>query len=122
VTATATGKTIDIDLDGEVEPLTDGLLILRRLFSFSGSTLIAGAVDADCTRCDAPAIETYLDSILAQLDIDLDGEVEPLTDGLLILRRLFSFSGSTLIAGAVDADCTRCDAPAIETYIDGLAM
>jgi hypothetical protein len=53
--------SLDVDGDGEVQPLTDGLLILRRLFGFSDAALTAGAVDTgDCTRCDAAAIEPFL--------------------------------------------------------------
>ena len=45
----------------------------------------------------------------------------PLTDGLLMLRRLFGFSGNVLISGAVNtAGCTRCTASEIEAYLDGL--
>ena len=57
----AVPKTFDIDGDGEVEPLTDALLLLRYTFGFRGATLITGAVDlANCTRCTAPEIESYL--------------------------------------------------------------
>ena len=107
----ATLPTLDIDADGSTEPLTDGLLVLRRLFGFSGATLVAGAVDlVDCARCDSTAIVTYLTSVVTQLDIDGDGETEPLTDGLLVLRWLFGFTGSTLVTGAVGGGCVRCDA------------
>jgi hypothetical protein len=121
-TATSDGITLDIDASGDVEPLTDGLLVLRYLFGFSGGPLVAGAVDVDqCGRCTAGEIETYLDSIVSQLDADGDGETEPLTDGLLVLRWLFGFSGGPLVAGAVDTgDCTRCSAEAIAAYLDGL--
>ena len=54
-------KILDIDGDNEVGPLTDGVLVLRYLFGFTGPTLVGGAVDAAaCTRCDATAIEAYL--------------------------------------------------------------
>jgi len=67
------------------------------------------------------AIEDYIASILTQLDIDGDGETDPLTDGLLTMRYLFGFRGATLTAGAVDAaNCTRCSAPAIEAHLDTL--
>jgi hypothetical protein len=114
--------TLDVDGDGATEPLTDGLLVLRWRFGFTGTTLIASAVDlAACTRCTAPAIEAYLASIVAQLDIDGDGEIEPLTDGLLVLRWLFGFTGATLTTSAVDlSDCTRCSAALIEPYLMGL--
>ncbi len=55
---------IDVDGDGESQPLSDGLLVLRRLFQFTGATLINGAVDLlNCTRCDAPAIDALLDAM-----------------------------------------------------------
>jgi hypothetical protein len=113
---------LDIDGDGGSDPLTDGLLVLRYLFGFTGSTLTSGALDAqNCTRCDADAIAAHLDSIQSQLDIDGNGSLQPLTDGLLVLRYLFGFRGTTLVTGAVDlGGCTRCDAAAIEPYLAGV--
>ncbi|HEX2464557.1 MAG TPA: hypothetical protein VHR17_08015, partial [Thermoanaerobaculia bacterium] len=90
-------RELDIDDNTQVDPLTDGLLVLRRLFGFSGPSLVTGAVGNGCLRCDSASIASYIDSILAILDIDSSGELEPLSDGLLILRRLFGFSGATLI-------------------------
>jgi DNA-binding beta-propeller fold protein YncE len=55
-------------------------------------------------------------------DVDGDGEIEPLTDMLLLMRRAFGFSGATLVASAVDlANCQRCTAIEIETFIDALS-
>ena len=117
----AQGIALDIDGDGTTQPLTDGLLVLRFLFGFGDGVLIAGAVDADCTRCDAPAIEAYLDQISDLLNVDGNPVKDPLTDGLLILRHLFGFSGSALVTGAVGPNCTRCDAPSIEAYLAELS-
>jgi hypothetical protein len=55
--------TLDIDGDGEIQPLTDGLLVLRYEFGFRGATLVTGVVGSSCTRCDAPTIEEYLGSV-----------------------------------------------------------
>ena len=54
-----TGETLAI-----VKAIEDGLLIIRYLFGFRGATLIGGAVPADCTRCSATAIESYLASLM----------------------------------------------------------
>jgi hypothetical protein len=111
----------DIDGDGETDGLTDGVLKIRWMFGFRDDALIASPVDlAGCTRCNADAVETYLSSIVDQLDIDDDGEVEPLTDGLLNLRYLFGLRDDELITGAVDADCVRCLANEIEGYLESL--
>ena len=40
-------------------------------------------------------ISEYLGAISRELDIDGDGESKPLTDGLLLIRYLFGFSGDS---------------------------
>ena len=55
---------IDVDGDGKFLPLTDGLLLLRFAFGFSGATLVTGAVGPGCTRCDGPSITAYLQSLM----------------------------------------------------------
>ena len=59
--------TLDVDGDGTVGALTDGLLVLRYLFGFTGPTLTSGAVASACTRCSAASIEPYL--LQAQVEI-----------------------------------------------------
>ena len=75
---------------------------------------------AGCTRCDAAAIEPYINGLGLVLDIDGNTTLGPLTDGLLIVRFLFGFTGTTLTAGAVGGGCSRCDASTIEPYEQGL--
>jgi phosphoheptose isomerase len=56
---------LDVDGNGSTTPLTDGLLVLRFLFGFTGNTLVAGAVDQiGCVRCDATAIQAYLQTLI----------------------------------------------------------
>jgi glucose/arabinose dehydrogenase len=107
---------IDVDGNGVADALTDGLLIIRRLFGFDGEVLTDGAVGAGCTRCDAAAIAAYIDQIRAGLDVDGNGQTDALTDGLLIIRYLFGFTGTALTDGAVGDGCTRCTAAEISTY------
>ena len=57
------GASAALDIDGSqsIGALTDGLLLLRFLFGFTGATLVSGAVDlAGCTRCDAAPVAAYL--------------------------------------------------------------
>jgi len=109
--------TWDIDGDGVVKPLTDGLLNLRHLFGFTGDALINGAVDVNATRTTSADIEAYLNESALARDIDGDGEIKPLTDGLLLLRYLFDFRGETLTKNAVGINATRTQANDIETYM-----
>ena len=107
----------DIDIDDETSALTDGLLVLRHLFGFSGTTLVDGTVTMAAARTGASAIASYLETHAAQLDIDGDNQIEALTDGLLLLRYLFGFEGATLIDGAVGIDAARTVADEITSYI-----
>ena len=110
--------TFDIDGDGTKDALTDGLLVLRHLFGFSGTTLTEGAIAAGGSRSTASEVESYLQTNSVYLDIDEDGTTDALTDGLLLLRHLFGFSGQTLTEGAVSETAVRASASEIGSYID----
>ena len=107
----------DIDIDDETNALTDGLLVLRHLFGFSGTTLVNGAVTLSAARTGSAAISDYLDTHATQLDIDGDGRIDALTDGLLLLRYLFGFQGYSLIEDARGSDATRDTSTEITAYI-----
>ena len=64
---------LDVDDDGETTALTDGLLVIRYLFDFSGDALVAGAVSDDAARDTPDEIEAYLETNKIQLDVDGDG-------------------------------------------------
>ena len=95
-------------------------MILRQFFGFTGTSLTNGAVGLDCERCAPDAVHPYITVLKAGLDIDDDGAVTPLTDGLLLLRHLFGFTGTSLTQGALGQDCERCEAEDIVTYIQSL--
>ena len=109
--------SFDVDENLEAKPLTDGLLVIRHLFGFSGDSLTSGAVSGGANRGSSEAIATYLKDADSQLDIDGDGEAKPLTDGLLLIRYLFGFSGESLISGAIGTEATRKTAQEVEAYI-----
>jgi hypothetical protein len=123
---------IDIDKNGVVKPLTDGLLITRYLFGFMGNNLVSGAVDPLGARLDASEIADWIErgriepsttnAGYTHLDIDANREVTPLTDGIMILRHLFGYTGINLTSGAIGPNATRIetDHAAIGTYIDTL--
>ena len=92
---------MDIDGDGAVGALTDGLMIIRYLFKFSGDLLVNNAIGPDAAVTDPALIQTRIEALEPALDIDLDGNVGALTDGLMIIRRLFKFSGELLVSNAV---------------------
>ena len=109
--------SFDVDESLQTQPLTDGLLVIRHLFGFSGDSLTSGAVSSDASRDASETIANYLNDADTQLDIDGNGESKPLTDGLLLIRYLFGFSGDSLVTGAIGSDATRDTAETVEAYI-----
>ena len=110
--------SFDVDKNLEAQSLTDGLLVIRHLFGFSGDSLISGAVSSGASRDGSDAIASYLTDAVSELDIDGDGESKPLTDGLLLIRYLFGFSGDSLISGAIGSGAERDTAEEVEAYIE----
>lgn len=111
---------LDIDDDGETAALTDGLLVIRYLFGFSGESLIVGAVSNSALRSNAGTIENYLSLNKTMLDVDGNGQQDALTDGLLVIRSLFGFTGEALTAGAVAGAAARGEAIAVQTYLESI--
>ena len=107
----------DIDNSGEVDALTDGLLMIRFSFGLRGEALTNDATSTDSTLTTAD-VEEEIYSTQNIFDIDGDGSIDALTDGLLFLRYLFGLSGNTLISDAVSSVATRSSVLDISQYID----
>jgi hypothetical protein len=106
----------DIDNDGNTDALTDGLLLLRFSFELTGDSLTSGAISAG-SNLSPSEVETKLNATQAIADIDGNGEVDALTDGILLLRYLFDVSGDSLIDGVISTNATRNTVSAINQYI-----
>ena len=115
---TSDGFTWDIDANSSVEPLEDGLLFIRYLFDFTGNPLVDAAVDMNGERSSPSEIEVFLATHGAAMDIDGDGTLGPLTDGLMVIRYFFGFRDDSLIEGAVAATATRTTSDKIEACIE----
>ena len=111
----------DIDDDGRADALTDGLLFLRYAFELRGDALISGLISSNSEYTTASDIERELALVYdASGDIDGDGNVDALTDGLLLLRYLFGLSGETLTVGVVANGATRTSSSDLEGFIGNL--
>ena len=111
---------LDIDDDGKTDALTDGLLAMRYMFGLSDAPLITGVIGQDASRATSLEIEAYLNENRSSLDIDGNGDISALTDGLLILRNLFGLEGGTLISDVIGDQSTRSSADAITDYINSI--
>ena len=109
--------SLDIDGNGELDALTDGLVILRGMFGLSGSQLIQGAIGDEAIYTDSADIAARITALGDNLDIDNDGNVDALSDGLLILRYLFGLTDDPLTTGVVSDDAQRYSAADIEEYL-----
>jgi hypothetical protein len=97
---TAGQCALDVDGNGLVKAATDGMLILRRMFGFSGTTLTAGTADTCALRTGA-ALENYIDAH-AKMDVDASAGATPasaMTDGLLIMRAMLGLTGTAVTNG-----------------------
>ncbi len=83
--------------------------------------LLIGAAGADPNGSASGASYVVFGAVVpSPIDIDGNGDVDALTDGLLILRYLFGIRGPALIEGAVANDCSRCTVFEIEEFLQGL--
>ena len=112
--------SLDIDGNGQYDALTDGLLLLRGMFGLDGDALVTGTVASDAAFTMSVDIESRIATLGDLADIDGNGEIDALTDGLLTLRYLFGLEGDTLIAGVVASDATRTSAVDIEAHLKTL--
>lgn len=106
---------LDLDRDGLMRPLTDGMLALRYLSGFEGAALTAGALGGECTRCTATAIDDYAGGLGLALDVNGTNALSPI-DGLLLIRYLFGFTGAAL-EGTPEDGSTRSESDDIIEYL-----
>jgi hypothetical protein len=110
--------SIDIDGNENYDALTDGLLLLRGMFGLDGSALVTGTIASDAVYSNSVDIESRIATLGDLADIDGNGDIDALTDGLLTLRYLFGLQGDTLINGVVADDATRTSAEEIEAHLE----
>jgi hypothetical protein len=111
---------IDVDGNGTYGALTDGLIMIRYLFGLSGSALTAGVLGSGAPLIDPAQLVNHLNDIRPVLDVDGNGQVDALTDGLMLIRYLFGLRGPSLTSAATGSGATRTTTLEIETYIQSL--
>ena len=112
-----------LDVDGssgptKYDPATDGAMILRYLFGLRGDAITNGLMSATATLT-ALQTQDHLVSIRSQLDIDGNGRIEPLTDGMMILRYMMGLRMPLVTLGVLGTGATRTLAE-IDAYLGSL--
>jgi uncharacterized repeat protein (TIGR01451 family) len=125
ITATfAPGGTVaTLDIDASVsatkyDAATDGVMALRAMFGLTGTSISSGATGGTASR-NAAAIASYLGNINPKLDVNGDGRVDALTDGLLLVRYMLGLRGTALVTG-IPLSVLRPAFGDIESYLSGL--
>jgi hypothetical protein len=108
--------TWDFDANGSVGALSDGLLFLRYVFGFRGDDLTNGVISTD-SPLTPTEVESNLEDALIYADIDGNGDIDALTDGLLLMRYAFNLRGNTLVENVIGPNALRASEAVIETYI-----
>lgn len=109
--------TWDFDGNGQADALTDGLMMLRHLFGLRGD-LVTNDAMAGNSPFDSQQVVAEIEAAMDIADIDADGELNALTDGLLLLRYLFALRDDSLTNGAVGPDAIRSSNTDIQSYLD----
>jgi hypothetical protein len=107
----------DFDGSGHADALTDGLMMLRYCFGLRGDSVTTSAMAID-SPMNSEQVVTEIESALDMANIDDDGEVRALTDGLILLRYLFDLRGDQLTAATVSLTANRSSNKEIEAYIE----
>lgn len=108
------------NIDGSSGQLlaTDGNGQLYRLTLVPLNEAQASAITSTTAQT---GITSDRDENISILDVDANGEVDALTDGLLLLRSMFELTDDALVTGVVDsANCKECDAEGIDQYISSV--
>ena len=111
-----TDASWDFDGSGEADALTDGLIMLRYSFGLRGESMAEGAMHPESVM-SAEQVEQRMVSASKIADIDNDGQIDALTDGLLLLRHLFAVGDEGLTHGAVGSKASRKTGTAIRGHL-----
>jgi len=109
--------TWDFDGNGEADALTDGLILLRHAFGVSGPSLTNGVMALNSTM-SSEEVAVAVEKAAMIADVDGNGEVNALTDALIVLRYLFGLRDQVLVDGVIASDATRISVEAIEQHIE----
>src|SRR5258706_9663600 len=107
---------LDLDGNGEIDALTDGVMLIRIMSGLTGNAVTNNAIGKNPQRTTWAEIQPFV--ALALLDIDANGSTDALTDGLMILRASFGLTGTAVTNNALGVNPNRGDWAAIRSYLN----
>jgi len=109
---------LDVDGDGQVDALTDGLLLMRAATGYRGAALVQDALGEGATRTDPEEIMAFITANAYAYDVDGDGVFMPHTDGKMIIRHMFGLSGDDVVRDAVAASAPRHNWQGVREHLE----
>jgi hypothetical protein len=111
--------TVDYGDGTGPQPLSlnaDKTFALEHVYDQSGTFTVTDIVTDDES---GEGSDTLLVEVVApSLDVDANGTADALTDGILVLRYLFGFTGDALVEDALAPDATRTDPVEVQDFVD----
>ena len=111
-------RPLDLDSNGEYDALTDGLLLLRRMFGLTGDALVSGVIADNSPYPYPDDVERHFNILDDLVDIDGDASIDALTDGLVTLRYLFGLRGEVLVDDVISNNASRKSSAEVEARIE----
>ncbi|MER2493058.1 hypothetical protein [Catenovulum sediminis] len=90
---------LDLNNDGQTSSDQDALAVVRYMSGLRGLK-----VNQDISET---GFDTQLSEMMPYFDLDANGEINALTDGLLLSRCMAGYEGSALIDGIIDSESGR---------------
>ena len=109
----------DFNSDNAQDSSKDGVLVIRHLFGLTDESLVK---DLSQSVTDSTSISVKINTLGIKLDIDGNGTVDALTDGLLLYRYLDGHRGQSLVSGVIAPNAKRFSADHIEVYLESLSQ
>ena len=117
-------QTSLLDIDGSGQQgglLTDGIMISLYMSGVTSPTALTNNLVLEgAGRMDPQSIKNYLDAVQPIFDVDLNGQISPFTDGIMIWLYLSGVTGPSLTAGLIGPNAQRTTSNEIQTYLDSL--
>ena len=112
----AIGCPLNVDGATGVVAATDGIALLRYALGLRGAALVGAQIGAN--NITALVTKDYIDTRLAQLDMDGDGRFDT-TDAIVAVRYQLGFRDSALISGLTLAG-SRTSGSAVQSFIQNM--
>jgi hypothetical protein len=113
----------DVDGNGVVDALTDGITLTRYLIGLRGDAMIQNSLAiSGATRTTAETVTQYIETHTTGSCYDVDGNqnLDALTDGILLVRYLVDYRGTDLVDGVIGQNASRTTGSSVTQYLDGI--